>query len=125
MEPHSWIVNVARGRHIVTDDLVEALRSGVIGGAGLDVTDPGEGQLHPPDFLAVVECRPKRIDGLGIGPDDAFRLIGFDQLATTGDHCVREPVGAARRAEVDAGRGTVRHLSTDGSGRSGAATDPA
>ena len=40
MEPHAWIVNVARGRHIVTDDLVEALRSGVIGGAGLDVTDP-------------------------------------------------------------------------------------
>ena len=26
MEPHAWIVNVARGRHIVTDDLVEALR---------------------------------------------------------------------------------------------------
>jgi phosphoglycerate dehydrogenase-like enzyme len=40
MEPHSWIVNVARGGHIVTDDLVEALRSGVIGGAALDVTDP-------------------------------------------------------------------------------------
>lgn len=40
MEPHAWIVNVARGRHIVTGDLVEALRSGAIGGAGLDVTDP-------------------------------------------------------------------------------------
>ncbi len=40
MEQHAWIVNVARGRHIVTDDLVEALRSGTIGGAGLDVTDP-------------------------------------------------------------------------------------
>ncbi|MGE0877972.1 MAG: D-isomer specific 2-hydroxyacid dehydrogenase family protein [Acidimicrobiia bacterium] len=40
LEPHTWIVNVARGRHIVTDDLVEALRDGVIGGAGLDVTDP-------------------------------------------------------------------------------------
>ncbi len=40
MEPHAWIVNVARGRHIVTDDLVDALRTGVIGGAGLDVTDP-------------------------------------------------------------------------------------
>jgi phosphoglycerate dehydrogenase-like enzyme len=25
---------------VVTDDLVEALRNGVIGGAGLDVTDP-------------------------------------------------------------------------------------
>jgi phosphoglycerate dehydrogenase-like enzyme len=40
MENHAWIVNVARGGHIVTDDLVEALRSGVIGGAALDVTDP-------------------------------------------------------------------------------------
>lgn len=40
MEPHAWIVNVARGRHIVTDDLVEALRSGTIGGAGLEVTEP-------------------------------------------------------------------------------------
>ncbi|CAN5666682.1 D-isomer specific 2-hydroxyacid dehydrogenase family protein [soil metagenome] len=36
----SWVVNVARGGHIVTDDLVDALTRGVIGGAGLDVTDP-------------------------------------------------------------------------------------
>lgn len=35
-----WIVNVARGRHIVTDDLVAALEAGTIGGAALDVTDP-------------------------------------------------------------------------------------
>jgi phosphoglycerate dehydrogenase-like enzyme len=34
------LVNVARGRHVVTDDLVEALRSGHLGSAGLDVTDP-------------------------------------------------------------------------------------
>ena len=40
MEDHAWVVNVARGRHIVTDDLVWALQNGVIGGAGLDVTDP-------------------------------------------------------------------------------------
>jgi phosphoglycerate dehydrogenase-like enzyme len=40
MESHAWLVNVARGRHVVTDDLVTALRDGVIGGAGLDVTDP-------------------------------------------------------------------------------------
>lgn len=38
--PHSWVVNVARGPHVVTDDLVDALRGGVIGGAALDVTDP-------------------------------------------------------------------------------------
>ncbi|MFM7745964.1 MAG: NAD(P)-dependent oxidoreductase, partial [Actinomycetota bacterium] len=40
MERHAWVVNVGRGRHIVTDDLVWALREGVIGGAALDVTDP-------------------------------------------------------------------------------------
>ena len=40
MEPHAWLVNVARGRHVVTDDLVKALQAGEIGGAGLDVTEP-------------------------------------------------------------------------------------
>ncbi|MSO15371.1 MAG: hydroxyacid dehydrogenase [Acidimicrobium sp.] len=40
MEAHAWIINVARGRHIVTDDLVWALENNVIGGAALDVTDP-------------------------------------------------------------------------------------
>ncbi len=40
MEPHAWLVNVARGRHVVTDDLVDALRRRSIGGAALDVTDP-------------------------------------------------------------------------------------
>ena len=40
MAEHAWLVNVARGRHIVTDDLVWALQNRVIGGAGLDVTDP-------------------------------------------------------------------------------------
>lgn len=40
MEPHAWIINVARGGHIVTDDLVWALQNNVIGGAAIDVTDP-------------------------------------------------------------------------------------
>ncbi|MCY4273605.1 MAG: D-isomer specific 2-hydroxyacid dehydrogenase family protein [bacterium] len=40
MAPHAWLVNVGRGGHVVTDDLVEALSSGRIGGAALDVTDP-------------------------------------------------------------------------------------
>ena len=40
MEPHAWIINVARGGHIVTDDLVWALENNVIGGAALDVTTP-------------------------------------------------------------------------------------
>ncbi|MGI9578327.1 MAG: NAD(P)-dependent oxidoreductase [Microthrixaceae bacterium] len=40
MHERSVLVNVARGAHIVTDDLVEALRGKWIMGAGLDVTDP-------------------------------------------------------------------------------------
>jgi len=36
----AWLVNVARGRHVVTDDLTAALREGRLGGAVLDVTDP-------------------------------------------------------------------------------------
>lgn len=40
MAPHAWLVNVARGEHVVTEDLVVALRGDVIGGAALDVTAP-------------------------------------------------------------------------------------
>jgi phosphoglycerate dehydrogenase-like enzyme len=42
MESHAWIVNIARGGHIVMDDLVWALQNGIIGGAAIDVTDPTE-----------------------------------------------------------------------------------
>jgi len=40
MRPGSWLVNVARGRHVDTGALVATLRAGLIGGAALDVTDP-------------------------------------------------------------------------------------
>ena len=40
MASHAWLVNVARGRHVVTADLVDALAAGSIGGAALDVTEP-------------------------------------------------------------------------------------
>lgn len=37
---HAWVVNVGRGVTVDQDALVEALTSGKIGGAALDVTDP-------------------------------------------------------------------------------------
>ncbi|MGI9604434.1 MAG: NAD(P)-dependent oxidoreductase, partial [Acidimicrobiales bacterium] len=40
MDPDAWLVNVGRGGHVRTDDLVAALDGGSIGGAALDVTDP-------------------------------------------------------------------------------------
>ena len=40
MKPGAFFVNVGRGKSVVQADLVAALRSGRLGGAGLDVTDP-------------------------------------------------------------------------------------
>ena len=40
MDDDAWLVNVGRGALVVTDDLVDALRSDTIRGAALDVTDP-------------------------------------------------------------------------------------
>lgn len=40
MKDGALLVNVARGPLVVTDDVLEAMRAGHLGGAGLDVTDP-------------------------------------------------------------------------------------
>jgi phosphoglycerate dehydrogenase-like enzyme len=40
MAHHAWLINVGRGRHVVTDALVAALAGSRIGGAALDVTEP-------------------------------------------------------------------------------------
>jgi phosphoglycerate dehydrogenase-like enzyme len=44
--PGSFFINVGRGGSVVQADLVAALKSGRIAGAGLDVTDP---EPLPPD----------------------------------------------------------------------------
>jgi phosphoglycerate dehydrogenase-like enzyme len=54
LAPQAWVVNVARGAHIVTDDLVAVLAAGRIGGAALDVTDP---EPLPADHPLWVEPR--------------------------------------------------------------------
>lgn len=46
MKPTAYLINIARGGSVVTSDLVEALKSKKIAGAGLDVTDP---EPLPPD----------------------------------------------------------------------------
>lgn len=40
MKPTAYFINIARGGNVVTSDLIDALNSKKIAGAGLDVTDP-------------------------------------------------------------------------------------
>jgi phosphoglycerate dehydrogenase-like enzyme len=40
MKPSAYFINVGRGKSVVTDDLLAALNTGRIAGAGLDVVDP-------------------------------------------------------------------------------------
>ena len=46
MKPTAYLINIARGGSVVTSDLIDALNSKKIAGAGLDVTDP---EPLPPD----------------------------------------------------------------------------
>jgi len=40
MKPGAYFINVGRGKSVVTDDLINALNTGHLGGAALDVQDP-------------------------------------------------------------------------------------
>ncbi|MEN8801483.1 MAG: D-2-hydroxyacid dehydrogenase [Thiogranum sp.] len=40
MKPGAYFINVGRGKSVVTDDLIDALNTGQLGGAALDVQDP-------------------------------------------------------------------------------------
>lgn len=66
MKESAYLVNVSRGPIVVTDDLVEALRSDRLAGAGLDVTDP---EPLPPDHGL------RRLPNVLISPHNAGRTI--------------------------------------------------
>ncbi|QIL83790.1 2-hydroxyacid dehydrogenase [Diaphorobacter sp. HDW4A] len=70
--PQGFVVNVARGSVVNTDDLVQALQQGLIAGAGLDVL---EGEPEVPDAL-------KAMDNVLITPHMAGRSPAAQQAQT-------------------------------------------
>lgn len=80
MKATSYLVNVARGPLIVTDDLVAALESGQIAGAALDVTDPeplpGDHALLSFDNCLVVP----HIGSASVATRNAMASLAIDNL---------------------------------------------
>jgi glyoxylate reductase len=67
MKPTAVFVNTARGPIVVEKDLIEALKTGVIFAAGLDVTDP-----EPPDAWSEL----LRLPNLVVAPHVASATVG-------------------------------------------------
>jgi glyoxylate reductase len=67
MKPTAVFVNTARGPIVVERDLIDALKSGVIFAAGLDVTDP-----EPPDAAGEL----LRLPNLVVAPHIASATVG-------------------------------------------------
>lgn len=80
MGEEAFLVNVARGEMVITDDLLAALRSGSIAGAGLDVTDP---EPLPPDhpLLALANCLvTPHIASASVGTRRAMATMAVENL---------------------------------------------
>lgn len=80
MRADAFLVNVARGEMVVTDDLVVALEEGRIAGAALDVTDPeplphGHPLLRSPNCLVT-----PHIASASIATRRAMAVLAVDNL---------------------------------------------
>jgi phosphoglycerate dehydrogenase-like enzyme len=75
MHRGAYFINVGRGQSVVTDALVAALRSGQVGGAGLDVTDPEPlPSDHPLWQLPNVIITPHVSGQSDLGNEDRWRI---------------------------------------------------
>src|SRR5205823_4577608 len=72
MRPNAYLINIARGKIVSLDALVEALRAGSIAGAGLDVFEPEPLRAdHPLWDMENVVITPHVA---GAGPHSVERL---------------------------------------------------
>lgn len=98
MKSNTWLINVARGAHIVTEDLVNALQQDIIGGAAIDVTEP-----EPlPDGHPLWDCDNCLITPhVGNTPEVGIRLLCEHVRENTRRYLAGETLLAP--VDVDAG----------------------
>ncbi|HBI43273.1 MAG TPA: D-glycerate dehydrogenase [Planctomycetales bacterium] len=102
MKPTAVFVNTARGPIVVEKDLIEALKTGVIFAAGLDVTDPEPPTDGPLLKLPNLIVAP-HIASATVGTRDAMAEICADNLlaglaGTKMPHCINpEAEGKGRK----------------------------
>jgi glyoxylate reductase len=80
MKPSSVFVNTARGPIVVEKDLIEALKTGVIFAAGLDVTDPEPPAADSPLFSLPNLVVAPHIASATVGTRDAMAEICANNL---------------------------------------------
>ncbi|HSN73379.1 MAG TPA: D-2-hydroxyacid dehydrogenase [Steroidobacteraceae bacterium] len=76
VKPGAYFINVGRGRSVETDALVDALASGRLSGAGLDVTDPeplpaGHALWSAPNVIIT----PHVSAAIDTGSEDRWRVV--------------------------------------------------
>lgn len=80
MQPHAYLVNVARGRVIDEDALIRALKEGWIGGAGLDVTREEPLPADSPLFALPNVILTPHISGVSVHYDQRLATLFADNL---------------------------------------------
>ncbi|MFT7476098.1 MAG: phosphoglycerate dehydrogenase-like enzyme [Verrucomicrobiales bacterium] len=95
MKQGSVLINCARGPIVVTDDLVDALRSGHLMGAGLDVTepeplDPDHPLLHMDNVIVTPHIASNTTAGRARMERMAFEQVQFALAGERPTHLLNE-----------------------------------
>jgi len=80
MQPHTYLVNVARGRVIDEQVLVRALNEGWIAGAGLDVTEEEPLSAESPLYTMPNVILTPHISGISVKYDERLTDLFADNL---------------------------------------------
>lgn len=107
MKKGALFINLARGEQVVTEDLVAALHSGQVGGAGLDVTAPGRLPEDHPLWKAPNVLITPHVSAHAQGDDgtEVSGAIGEPAWQITREQIRRFVAGEALYSLVDVKRG--------------------